>query len=356
LGTSASASASAGPAPPQLASASLAPAANDHPQEVSPLAEATCLWHEAMTMQPDTHVEFLDALRGFARRVNGVCKVGTLFSGSDMIKPVFHALSDYWKYTYDVSVRFEFLFAAERDELKQSFLHDHGEAQLIFRTAEDCLEAVAENCITGEQVVVPWVHWLWAGFPCVSKSKANTSRGQHKNCIRDATGDTGVGFSTVVKYVEKARPLIVSLENLVTLMDGDVGESDSDYMCDAFRSMSYWPRCFAVEASEHGSPATRERAYWINVADKQDGDDSLALFLSRCLVATKLHYQPFGMDHFVISDDAVRAKVTASLEELFIERSSGFKGDRGLAGEHTGPGVLANSPVREGPFQGPRGP
>ena len=288
------------------------------------------MWHEALSMHGDTHVEWLDALRGFAQKVNGVCHVGTLFSGSDMIRPMLEQLSLFWKYTYDVSLTFVFLFAAEANEGKQAFLQDHARADVVFRRAEDCSEPMAESCITGDQCIVPWVHWLWAGFPCVSKSQANTSRGQHKNCMRDATAETGRGFATVLKYVEKARPLMVTLENVTSLTDGVLGETDSDYMCERFQSLGYWSRCFITEASDHGSKAARERAYWQCVLSKQDGDGSLGIFLQRAHVATKLHCQPFAFHDFVICDDEVRAKLAADLEETVVlqrvDRGSGTLG------------------------------
>ena len=77
------------------------------------------------------------------------------------------------------------------------------------------------NEISGQFCTVPGVDILIAGFVCKSVSMQNERRGKAKNCIRNASGLTGVTFKGIVDYVNAKRPAVVILENVQGLMMGN---------------------------------------------------------------------------------------------------------------------------------------
>ena len=54
------------------------------------------------------------------------------------------------------------------------------------------------NVLTKEEVEVPNIDILIAGFVCKSVSTENNQRMEHKNCIREATGKTGETFDDIM--------------------------------------------------------------------------------------------------------------------------------------------------------------
>ena len=69
---------------------------------------------------------------------------------------------------------------------------------------------------------VPAVDIFIAGFVCKSVSMQNARRGEAKDCIREASGLTGVTFQGIVEYVKAKRPPVVILENVRGLTVGNL--------------------------------------------------------------------------------------------------------------------------------------
>ena len=300
------------------------------------MAEAITLWHSAMALHCDVFTCFLDALQGFALKCNGVCKVGTMFSGSDMVRIVLGCLSQFWHHTYDIDIRFEFMFAAEKELEKQMFLTRHCDASLVFGDCTECSQTMAANVLNGEKTIVPWVHWLWAGFPCVSKSKANNKRAQFKDCVVNATASTGEGFEMVRKYVETAMPDMISLENVPELAVGEAGITDADHIVKKLRDLGYWATYFVFDAADFASVVVRERCYWHAVKHKQDGDGVLTSFMHRMLVAMRQNDAPFTFDRFIIYKDEDRRFLLEQLGAPDVKNANKFKkmADPGYKDEH----------------------
>ena len=271
----------------------------------APLKEATTLWHQKMAMQSDVHLKWLDSLRAFAAACDGVCTVGTMYSGSDVVQHALEAHSNFWLHTFGIELRFVFKFAAERNEEKQQFLINHTDVEFVFGDCDDCNETMATDLRTGKKVPIPWVHWLWAGFPCTSKSKANNKRSSNRDCIRSGTEATGEGFVKVRQVAVSLMPSLLTLENVSELAKGTPNQTDADFICQSLSEGGFWAKHFTFDASEYGSKARRERTYWQAVADLIGQCGDLGMFLDRLLVACRLSDQEFQISDFITTDETL---------------------------------------------------
>ena len=77
-------------------------------------------------------------------------------------------------------VGLRFRLSGKEKQKKQAFLLEHGSTDVLFSSCEDTIKTMAENLVTAERILVPQCDWLWAGWPCVNKSKANNKRGEYK--------------------------------------------------------------------------------------------------------------------------------------------------------------------------------
>ena len=71
----------------------------------------------------------------------------------------------------------------------------------------------AMNYVTNQNVMIPAVDIIIAGFVCKSVSTENNERDKYKNCINEACGTTGETFDGVLGYVNKYKPSMVVCEN-----------------------------------------------------------------------------------------------------------------------------------------------
>ena len=146
----------------------------------TPLAQAITLWHAPMMANRELGMKFLDGIRQAAIRFGGVCKVGSMFSGCDIIRHVLLLLSAFWRHTYSIELDFAFVFKAEKHRKKQQFLIGHGSTDVLLSSCDDVVKTMAENKVTGEHILIPQCDWLGAGWPCVNKSRANNTRAGYK--------------------------------------------------------------------------------------------------------------------------------------------------------------------------------
>lgn len=229
----------------------------------TPIAEAVTLWHEKLTCTPDVHLEVIASLKRAAASIGPVCSVGTMFIGSDIVMPTLNALSAFWSHTFNIELKFESKFCVESHPGKQEFLQKHAGAKLIFGDCAEISSGVsALNVVDNQMHVVPWVHWLWAGFPCTSVSKANNKRSQSKGCVEQETDATGQGLKNVLDFVAKTWPELIGLECAPDLATGTPGETQADVVTTRLNSMGYWGTFFVFDAYDYGSMAMRERCYW----------------------------------------------------------------------------------------------
>ena len=267
----------------------------------SPIAEAGTMWMQQMARDPDTHLQWIDGLRQFAIDCETVCRVGTLFSGSDVVLKVLNVHSGYWKHAFGIELKFEHVFAAEKTPSKQEFLRHHAKVPCLFGDAYEVLNDSAINLITGERVSIPWVHWLIAGFPCTSKSKCNNQRSKNKICVKDGTGATGQGSKLIEDFIVIMQPIMVTLENVPEFLNGKAGQTDADLLVQRLEAKGYWALYFLFDCLSYGSRSHRDRIYWHGRRGRVAPPSAAAKF-QKMLKLMRLDVDTFEMSRFLNLD------------------------------------------------------
>ena len=194
-----------------------------------------------------------------------VWHVGSLFSGSDIALVVGHYVCALWKTIAGVDVEIQCVFQVEKDEEKRAHLLNHTCATHTFDDVSKVASQQRLHCFrTNQDVLLPWAHTLFSGFPCTNRAKTSRTSHLSKGCVQKGTGVTGKGFGDTFAIVERHRPRLVILENVVGLLE-QPGEddpeevSDADWIVEQFVSIGYWAAWFRFDAREYGSFVVRER-------------------------------------------------------------------------------------------------
>ena len=104
-----------------------------------------------------------------------------------------------------------------------------------------------------------------------------------------------------IAYLQRCRPRIAILENVATLVDGEVGHRDIDYITRDLASAGFFSFHEVLQAAEFGSPADRERVYIICLRGVKDPSGALASYgrdLLRGMKTGSMHVT----EGFIISD------------------------------------------------------
>ena len=259
----------------------------------SRLADTVFMWHDAMSsFTSDLHLEWIGAFRTFVSSLGGrSLKIGSMFSGCDILDPVLGTLADVWARLYDVVFPYNIVFACERDEAKVQFLRHVFAPSRLFRDAQE-LGNLTAYCLTEEAMVpVPYTDLLVAGFPCTSRSSLSVHAARNKGCVAAGTSATGEGFAAVLGYIDSCKPKFVLLENVPGLAQSSGGSgvggegSDADFVVAQLRSRSYWATQVTLEARDYGSFATRSRIYFVASTCRRANSEE---FFARALTAMEI--------------------------------------------------------------------
>lgn len=203
---------------------------------------------------------------------------GSLFSGSDVTGRVFDKLQSFYKHlTGRGGHVFKPLYQCEADPTKRIWLEEQFSedrpgkftpCKFLFEDARHLADdPKALDTKSGEFQVVPKVDILTAGFSCKSKSSLNKNRSAFRHCVEREEGDTGVSFGHTKRVVERKRPRVVILENVMDLAENSDERSDLDYIHEWLRSIGYSSQDFRMSAVAYGSPARRDRIYIVGFDD-----------------------------------------------------------------------------------------
>ena len=135
----------------------------------NPLADAAYLLHDMMaTNMGDAHMRWVGNIRAFVESLKGEpLRVGTIFSGCDIIHVVMNVLSTFWAKMYNLKFTTEFLYMCEADAKKQEFLKRHIQPARLFSEAGALGELTAHCVIANERVPIPHVDIVAAGSELV---------------------------------------------------------------------------------------------------------------------------------------------------------------------------------------------
>ncbi len=140
-------------------------------------------------------------------------RVGSMYSGSDMPMLMLEKIATSFNVMHGIDLRFLHVFSAECNVKKREWIQSQAGPNFLFRDCDELGESTAHDTLRDEAVDVPGCDWLISGFPCPTKSRLNPNRSKDRDCIREGTKKTGIGFqelgalmcSTLVARVELTR-------------------------------------------------------------------------------------------------------------------------------------------------------
>jgi hypothetical protein len=113
-------------------------------------------WHDMLSSY-----QTMCLLNGIRRRkALGAWRIGTTFSGSDMVTDTLRALVEYWRERYGVLLEWEHCYNCEKDEEKQAFLMQTSGCAKLYRSMEELCQTQAYELKSGTLQIVPPVS-LW---------------------------------------------------------------------------------------------------------------------------------------------------------------------------------------------------
>ena len=191
-------------------------------------------------------------------------RVGTMYSGSDIVTHVLRALAVAMNVVLGVEFQFTHEFACECEGEVVTFLKQcFADLTLIFKDGAD-MGAEKAQLVDGELANVPAVDWLFAGFICVSRSACSSKRSANKGCVAAGKEPTGESLHNVIRFIEAKKPTLVTLENVIQLAEtNDANESDSIYILDKLGEAGYSADVYKVCANNFGSACARARLFFV---------------------------------------------------------------------------------------------
>jgi site-specific DNA-cytosine methylase len=235
----------------------------------SPLYKAVAAWHQRLS--PQDIVRLVASLN-----LGRADTIGTMCTGSGIELKVYRCFQIYWEEIFEIKTTFLHQFGAEINKAKQKFIiQEHPDLPVLFEEADQCSKVSASNVITGQDVCIPSVRKLTAGFSCASESPLSNKReAPTTEWIPKKAGSTGsliqlqlsaLAFGVVGKTIESINPEEVILENLKQMANKDDGQnmSDKDWVVEWFREHGYDAAWLEVEARDFGSLANRFRLFLV---------------------------------------------------------------------------------------------
>ena len=124
--------------------------------------------------------------------------------------------------------------------------------------------------MTGAHCWLPYARLFGSGFSCINKTKLSSVKSQFLGCVRSEEGTTGFTFAKTRRYMERARPYLSWLENLLELdeeyeHDGTT-TSDMSYIKEELETCKFTVLDSDMHALERGGLGLRSRK-WVTTLD-----------------------------------------------------------------------------------------
>ncbi|KAG8977786.1 hypothetical protein FRB90_008682 [Tulasnella sp. 427] len=213
-------------------------------------------------------VERIPEFIAFAKNFKGrKLRVATMCSGTESPLLALGLITRALKKDHGVDLQFEHIFSCEIVPWKQAYIERNFKPPLLFR---DVTELGNEEATTayGAKITVPIdVDMLIAGTSCVDYSTLNNQ----KQDI-EAKGESGETFRGMMRWVQRAQPIIVILENVCGApwpkVAKDVEKAGYSASFSRFDTKNYYiphtrTRVYLFAVRQQGSKGERKAQKWL---------------------------------------------------------------------------------------------
>jgi site-specific DNA-cytosine methylase len=215
-----------------------------------------------------------------------------------------------------VKIRLQHVFSCEIEPAKQAYIERNFQPPLLFRDIRELGDNQARTAY-GALVDVPnlpgSVDILVAGTSCVDYSNFNTKKKQ-----MEEGGESGQTFQGMLKWIDRAKPPIVILENVV----GAPWDKKVKLM-ESYGYAATWQR---VDSKKYYIPHTRQRGYLVAIRKNAKNTVNQKRLNGWKATLKKLERPASAsLDELMLSNDDPR--VLRGRARLVQERSGGGAGD-----------------------------
>ncbi|KAL7410274.1 hypothetical protein BDY24DRAFT_400679 [Mrakia frigida] len=178
-------------------------------------------------------------------------KVATMCSGTESPLLALGLVSRALKAQTGVDLQIDHGFSCEIEPYKQAYIERNFAPPILFADVTELGDLTAHNAY-GAKIPVPIDNYtiLVAGTSCVDFSNLNKTKKKI-----DDKGESGRTWMGMLRWVMRARPMIVILEN--------VGSAPWDQMVDAFERIGYAAESTKFDTKNYYIPHTRSRGYQV---------------------------------------------------------------------------------------------
>ena len=164
---------------------------------VLPCDAALAGYHTALTGK--VALAFSKAVHLAAQHID-VIRLGSLFSGSDVIVSAVYLVLQHIEKSYGVTIQLNHKFSVEKKPDKRAWIAANTPPKYLFENVSDLHSPHAHDTLSDTMVRVPSVDLATAGWPCKSRSRNNVNRVKLRDCIKNGTDTSGVGFEDRVPH------------------------------------------------------------------------------------------------------------------------------------------------------------
>ena len=164
--------------------------------------------------------EFERALR-FWRAFHGKqYRVGTIFSGTDIVVCFLETTFELLRKRHGICVELVHEMSVESDAAKQQFIARMSPGvRALFSDAKELTGHYAVDVRTGEKKAVPrFLDHIIAGWVCKGHSVENMQRRRFATCLRSGAGKSGETYKWLTEYIGVHKPKRLLLENVAGIL------------------------------------------------------------------------------------------------------------------------------------------
>ncbi|KAJ3185877.1 hypothetical protein HK101_009798 [Irineochytrium annulatum] len=238
-------------------------------------------------------------------------RIATMCSGTESPLLALRLLLRAVDSMHGVQAAVDHVFSCEIEPFKQAYIERNFAPPILFR---DVLELGNDEAATayGAHVAVPGdVDMLIAGTSCVDYSNLNT-----KKQGLDSGGESGNTFNGMLRWVNRHRPLVVILENVMSAPWGKVVER--------FEGIGYDAKDITLDTKQYYIPHTRQRGYLIATLRGPVPSDTVEKWDD--LMKRMQRYTSTTIDDYLLETDDTRVH---NARMCLSRQDNGGKGPRG---------------------------
>jgi site-specific DNA-cytosine methylase len=203
-----------------------------------------------------------DGLSSLHDRFQGVLKLGTSLSGTDVAVHAAQCMANFWRSVFGLDFTIQHEFSCDNDDSAQKFIAAFWSPNIVFPDVTELDRPHAKD-VNGKLQAVPHVNIYISSIECDSISSLNRNAASNRDCVQKVAGKTGTTARGVLGYVHTHKPDFVIIEEVKGFsIKGPSGQSNLDCLVKELNTDGYEVWFSTLTPNRYGFPQSRPRL-WI---------------------------------------------------------------------------------------------